>query len=119
MVDTGGARVNRPDRWQLHWDMVGMEGLLPKYHRAQAVWEFVLSLDLGPLYARIMAREELAGRPATDPPLLLALWLYATLEGIGSARLLDRLCRSDVAYRWLCGGVSVNYHTLSDFRVDN
>lgn len=48
----------------------------------------------------------------------MSVWLYATLEGVGSARLLDRLCKSDAAYLWLLGGVSVNYHTLSDFRSE-
>jgi len=43
--------------------------------------------------------------------------LYATLEGVGSARLLERLCERDLAYRWICGGVGVNHHSLSDFRV--
>jgi len=119
MSETGGARVEQPDRTQLHWDMVDLEALLAKDHRARVVWGFVTSLDLAPLYAKVKAREEGPGRPAIDPPLLLALWLYATLEGIGSARLLARLCRSDVAYRWLCGGVSVNYHALADFRVDH
>jgi transposase len=99
--------------------MVDLEALLPKDHRARVVWGFVMSLDLAPLYAQVKAREEGPGRPAIDPPLLLALWLYATLEGIGSARLVARLCRSDVAYRWLCGGVSVNYHAIADFRVDH
>jgi transposase len=119
MSETGGARVDRPDRRQLQWDMIDLEALLPKDHRARVVWGFVQSLDVAPLYAKVKAREEGPGRPAIDPPLLLALWLYATLEGIGSARLLARLCRSDVAYRWLCGGVSVNYHALADFRVDH
>jgi transposase len=111
--------VDRPNRTQLHWDMVDLEALLAKDHRARVVWAFVESLDLAPLYAKIKARDEVAGRPASDPGLLLALWLYATLEGVGSARLLARLCFSDVAYRWLCGGVSVNYHTLADFRVEH
>lgn len=119
MIDTGGARVKQPDRTQLHWDMVDLEALLPKDHRARVVWAFVESLDLAPLYAKIKARDEVAGRPAIDPPLLLALWLYGTLEGVGSARLLARLCLSDVAYRWLCGGVAVNYHALADCRVDH
>ena len=57
------------------------------------------------------------GHPATSPRLLLALWLYATSDGVGSARALERLCKSDDVYRWLCGGVSVNYHSLADFRV--
>jgi transposase len=99
--------------------MVDLEALLSKDHRARVVWDFVTGLDVAPLYAKVKAREEGPGRPAIDPPLLLALWLYATLEGIGSARLLARLCRGDVAYRWLCGGVSVNYHALADFRVDH
>jgi hypothetical protein len=47
----------------------------------------------------------------------LALWLYATSEGVGSARALERLCESHDAYRWLCGGVSVNHHLLTNFRV--
>jgi transposase len=58
-----------------------------------------------------------AGRDATDPRLMVALWLYATTQGVGSARELSRLCQEHRAYQWLCGGVSVNYHTLSDFRV--
>jgi len=70
-------------------------------------------LELSEFYARIKARGEVAGRPATDPKILLALWLYATLEGVGSARALDRLCRHHVAYRWLCGGVEVNHNILA------
>jgi transposase len=81
------------------------------------VWHFVEGLDLGPLYAQVKAVDGHAGRPAIDPAILMALWLYATLEGVGSARALARLCEEPDAYRWLCGGVAVNYHTLADFRV--
>jgi transposase len=81
------------------------------------VWRFVEGLDLGALYAAIKAREGHAGRPPIDPKILVALWLYATIDGVGSAREVDRLSVSHDAYRWLRGGVSVNYHTLSDFRV--
>jgi transposase len=113
----GEARVVRPDRRQLQWDMLDLEGLLADDHRARMVWAFVESLELSPFYEAIQAREGEAGRPPPDPAVLLALWLYATLEGVGSARELERLCERDVAYRWLCGGVPVNYHGLSDFRV--
>ena len=115
----GEARVVRPDRRQLRWDMVDLEGLLPADHRARVVWSFVESLDLSELYERIRSRDSEAGRPAADPAVLVALWLYATVEGVGSARELERLAQSDVAYRWLGGGVPVNYHGLADFRVDN
>jgi len=76
----------------------------------------VLSLDLTELYERIQAVESGPGQAPADPRILLCLWLYATLRGVGSARELNRLCRRHAAYRWICGGVSMNYHTLSDFR---
>ena len=113
------ARVVRPDRRQLRWDMIDLEGLLPADHRARLVWSFVESLDLSPLYDQVLAREGEAGRPAADPAVLLSLWLYATIEGVGSARELERLAQSDAAYRWLAGGVPLNHHGLADFRVDS
>jgi transposase len=76
-------------------------------------------LDLAAFYEEIASRGSDPGRPATDPMILLALWLYATAEGVGSARELERLCRTDAAYQWICGGVRINHHTLSDFRVDH
>lgn len=112
-----GARVLRPDRTQLSWDLVDLEAWLPVDHRARVVWAFVEGLDLGPLYELIRSREGEAGRPAADPAVLMALWLYATIEGVGSARALARLAERDLAFRWLAGGVPVNHHGLSDFRV--
>lgn len=116
-MDKPAARVMRANRRQLEWRPVDLEGLLPADHRARAVWTFVEGLDLGPLYEEIRAVEGVAGHPAIDPRILVALWLYATLEGVGSARALERLCEEHNAYRWICGGVGVNHHTLSDFRV--
>src|ERR1700734_2566790 len=79
------ARVVRPDRRQLRWDMIDLEGLLPADHRARLVWSFVESLDLSPLYDQFLSREGEAGRPAADPAVLLSLWLYATRgRGVGA-----------------------------------
>jgi transposase len=119
MAMSQGARVVRPDRQQLCWDMVDLDSQLPEDHRARLVWAYVEGLDLEPFYARIKARDEIAGRPTSDPAVLLALWLYATLDGIGAARLLARLCQSHSAYRWLRGGVPVNHDMLSQFRRDS
>jgi transposase len=110
-------RVQRPNRAQLEWRPVDLESLLPADHRARIVWAFVEGLDLAALYAKIRAVEGRAGRPAIDPQILMALWLYATVEGVGSARAIERLCEQHDAYRWIAGGVSVNHHTLADFRV--
>ncbi len=113
----GRPRLQRPNRGQVVLRPIDLESLLSPDHRARLVWAFVEGLDLSPFHARIRAVEGHSGRPAIDPAILVALWLYATLEGVGSARALDRLCREHDAYRWLCGGVSVNYHTLADFRA--
>ena len=93
-----------------------LENLLEEDHQARLVWDFVQGLDLSPLLDRIRAVEGHPGAPPADPRILVALWLYATLEGVGSARALAWLCSHHNAFRWIVGGVSVNYHSLSDFR---
>jgi hypothetical protein len=84
--DVGRPRLREVNRAQLEWRPVDLDSLLPDDHRARLVWEYVVGLDVAPLYARIEAVEGHAGAPATDPRLLLALWLQATLDGVGSAR---------------------------------
>jgi transposase len=116
---TGAPRLVTANRAQMELRAVDLESLLPLDHPARAVWEFVEGLDLSPLYAQIRSVEGSAGRPATDPRLFLALWLYATVEGVGSARALERLTQQHDAYRWILGGVRVNHHSLSDFRVQH
>jgi transposase len=113
-----GLRLETATRGQVEFQQGSLDDLLSADHRARQVWDYVEGLDLGVLYGRVRTTVLSSGRPAIDPAILMALWLYATLDGVGSARLLDRLCRSEAAYRWLCGGVGVNYHTLSDFRSD-
>jgi transposase len=113
------ARVARPERSQVEWRPLALDQLLPADHRARLVWSYVKLLNLEPLYAEIEVDGNTRGRTAIAPEVLVSLWLVATLESIGSARELDRRCERDIAYQWLCGGVSVNYHTLSDFRVQH
>src|SRR5882724_10586252 len=113
----GEVRVIRADRAQARWDILDLDALVPSDHRARIVVSFVESLELSALYAAIGAREGEPGRPPPDPAVLLALWLYATIEGVGSARQLERLAQHDAAYRWIAGGVPLNYHGLADFRV--
>ena len=113
------ARVVRPMRNQIQFLMQDLDGTLPEDHQAQAIWDFLGRLDLSAFYASIQAVQGGPGRPASDPQVLLAIWVYATVEGVGSARKLARLCREHDAFRWLCGGVPVDYHLLSDFRVEH
>ena len=111
------ARVLRPVRNQVEWVARDLDASLPEDHPARAIWAFLDRLDLSPFYASIKSVVGRAGHPTTDPQVLLALWLFATSDGVGSARQIARLCKEHDAYRWICGGVPINYHTLSDFRV--
>jgi len=113
----GTPLVETANRTQVELTPTDVETLLPPGHAARLVWRFVDGLDLRQFYAAIGSRDTIGGRPAIDPKILVALWLYATIDGVGSAREIDRLCYSHDAYRWIRGGVSVNYHSLSSFRV--
>ena len=113
----GEARMREPVRDQVELRAVDLDSLIGMDHPARAFWAYVQELDLSELEEAIKARAHTPGQAPPSPRLLLALWLYAVSEGVGSARALARLCDYHDAYRWLCGGVSVNYHGLSDFRV--
>jgi transposase len=113
----GKPRLRQPERFQLGWEIAAIDDLVAADHPVRAVWAFVGTLDLGGLHDAVKAREGVPGQAPPAPELMLALWLWATVDGVGSARQLDKLCKEHLAYRWLCGGVSMNYHTLADFRT--
>ena len=115
----GLARLRFAERDQMAWRPVSLDGLLADDHRARLVWRFVEGLDLTALHATIKAVAGRPGHPPADPRIMLALWLYATVAGIGSAREVARLCEERIAFQWLCGGVGMNAKTLADFRVDH
>jgi transposase len=119
---SGPPRLRYANRQQAEMRVCALDALIPEDHPVRLVWAYVEKLELGELLAKIRAVEGAAGASATDPRILLTLWLYATLRGIGSARELDRRCdphTGEVPFQWICGGVTVNYHTLADFRVQH
>jgi len=113
----GAPRLRRAERHQVVFRSTTLDALLADDHDARVIWAYVEGLDLSLLYDAIGSVQGGSGRPAADPKILLALWLYATIQGVGSARALDRLCRDHLAYRWIAGDVPMNYHSLADFRT--
>ena len=112
----GAARTVEANREQMRMAIFDLEQMLPQEHQARAVWAYVERLNLSKFYDAIRSREGKAGRPAVDPRIYLALWIEATLDGVGSSRKVAHLCQYHLAYQWICGGVPINYHSLSDFR---
>jgi transposase len=110
-------RLRRAERRQQEMRVESLDQRLPAEHLARDIWDYVNGLDLTALLQQIKATEGQVGRNATDPRILLSIWLYAFATGQGSARAVAKLCTSERAYEWLCGGVSLNYHLLADFRV--
>jgi len=116
---TRRVRLKPINREQMVLRPMNVERLVPEDHEVRAVWEFVGRMDLSGYYEEIDAVEGEAGRCALDPRLMISLWIYAYSKGVSSAREISRLCESDSAYQWLTGIEPINYHTLSDFRVDH
>jgi len=110
-------RLRYANRCQGEMRTDSLEQLLPADHPVRDLWQFVEALDLSALLESIRSVPGHAGAPAIDPRILLALWLQATIDGVGSSRVLAGLCAEHLAYQWLCGGVAVGYHTLADFRT--
>ena len=105
------------DRTQMIMQYCSLDELLPVDHPARIIWQVVDCLDLSAFEQAIGSREQAAGRPANDVRVMVGLWLWAAVDNVGSGRELAELCRDHTAYRWMCGGLSVNYHTLNDFRT--
>jgi transposase len=119
VVGKSAVRLRKPERRQLAMVVQCADDLVRALHPVRTVMAVVEKLDVSGFCEPIRAREGIAGRDATDPRLLVGLWLYACIRGIGSARELARRCEESAPFRWLCGGVSVNHRLLSDFRTDH
>jgi transposase len=113
------VRLRKAERHQLSLLPHCIDDWVSAEHRVRTVMAVVEKLDLSGFCLPIRARKGRAGRDATDPHLLVGLWLYGCVRGIGSARELARRCEESLPFRWLCGGVSVNHRLLSDFRSDH
>jgi transposase len=115
----GEVRLKRANRDQALMSACVIDELIPIDHRARAFWHLLEKYDLAAFTAKNRARGSHPGRPRIDPRVLICLWLYATSEGVGSARKLAQLIERDAPYRWIAGGMTVGHHTLSDFRVEH
>jgi transposase len=110
-------RVTEPERRQgvIRFEMP--EDTLEPEHPARVLWQALGNLDLSAFLDDARAVEGMAGRPTHSPRMMLTLWTYAISQGVGSAREIARLTKTDRAYEWIVGDVSVTHHTLSRFRV--
>lgn len=118
ILKNGNPKLKLAVRNQVEIKTGSLDDLLPKEHLARKIWRYIEALDLTIVLKQIQSMKGDVGRSATDPKILLAVWLYGTIEGIGSARLLAEYCVMHDAFKWISGGVTINYHTLSDFRAE-
>jgi transposase len=117
--EPGQPRFEPVNREQLVFRAIDVEQLIAADHPARAIWEFMEGVDLRAFSAGVKAYEGGRGRAAYDPRLLVSLWVYSYSRGITAGREIGRLCSHDPAYQWLTGMKEVNYHSLTDFRVQH
>lgn len=92
-----------------------LDDLLPENSLARAIWSTFEGLDFSRFDTRY--RNDAEGRPAIDPRRLAGVWVLGLVRGITSSVCLERMCSTDIEFRWLCGDVRVGKSTLSAFRT--
>jgi hypothetical protein len=109
--DTGGLRD------QLFLMPVSMRDWLAEGHLPWFIIEVVERIDTAGLHVR--HRNDGVGRPAYDPDMMLALLFYAYAGGSRSSRRIEASCRTDAAYRVICGDVVPDHATIARFLVNH
>jgi transposase len=117
MSSSQRVRTREPQRRQGEIVFEMPEDRLAEDHPARVLWRVVETLSLAAFMARAKAIAGRQGRDCLSVKMLLTLWLYAVSRGVSSAREVERLTRSDVAFRWIVGDQVVSHATLSAFRV--
>ena len=113
----GAVRMRLADRSQVGMHFCSIDELVPMDHQVRVIWEAVCQMDLSGFEASIQTREFNQGRSANDVRVMVGLWLWAAVNNVSRGRRLELLCERDVTFKWMCGCLSMNYHTLNDFRV--
>ncbi|MEU0486096.1 transposase [Streptosporangium sp. NPDC006013] len=107
----GFRRIDRDQQFLLPVDM---REWLPDDHVVWVLLEVVEHLDVTALEARYAQAGP--GRRAYDPRMLLSLLIYAYSAGVRSSRQIERLCRTDVAMRVICGLMVPDHTVIARFR---
>jgi transposase len=105
-----------PRREQLFLLPVSMREWLCEGHLAWFVIDVVGELDTSSLHRRPGGAP---GRPPYDPEMMCALVLYAYCTGMRSSRRIEAACRTDAAFRVICGGLVPDHATIARFVVDH
>jgi transposase len=116
---TGAVRMRLADRSQVAMQLCSVDELVALDHRVRVVWDAVCQMNLSLFEVSIQSRPYAQGRSANDVRVMVGLWLWATVNNVAGGRELERLCHEDITFKWMCGNLSMNYHTLNDFRVEH
>lgn len=105
------------DRDQLFLLSTSMRDWLDEGHLAWFVIDVVAKVDTSAFHAR--HPNDGPGRPAYDPDMMLALLFYAYGIGMRSSRRIEAACRTDAAFRVICGNATPDHATIARFLVNH
>jgi len=109
-------KLHEPQRLQVEIKYGALDDCLEHDHKARIIWECVQAMDTNSCFRHLKTMINGRGRKATNPEVLLALWILACTDNISSSRVLVDLTKKHDAYRWICGGVAINHDMLCTFR---
>jgi transposase len=72
------------------------------------------TLDFSPILTRYTGDR---GQPAYHPVMMTILLMYGYAVGVVSSRKISRMCRTDLAFRFISGGARPDHDTICAFRV--
>ena len=110
-----GQNFIRCDRDQQMLLPADMREWLPEEHLAWFVIDAVEEIDLSAFLTAY--RDDGWGRAAHDPPMMVALLLYAYAIGERSSRRIERKLNEDIAFRVISANQRPDHTTIARFRV--
>ena len=108
------VNVRAVDRDQVFLLPPSLADWLPEDHLAWFVLDVVAELDLSGFYQSL--RPDGRGGASYDPPMMLAVLVYAYCVGERSSRRIERRLCEDVAFRVVAANQQPDHATLARFR---
>ena len=90
--------------------------IIPSDHICYIINDVVDNMDISLIEKTYLNGTDIGGASAFSPRMLIKTIFYAYSCGIRSSRLIEKRCREDLVFRYLCAGACLDHSTVNLFR---